>query len=199
MLGRLRYKLEFCGSRLKRSLYWLNIQHGPPLVGVRLGVQISGNFTPGYPELFFERVPGTRIFVIFPKITLKRASRHPGSGTCWHTSMNSLDLLCSMFEQCRINFRKSQTYRINFENPSIYEVNEVQKYIYNYRLHDFCRRWNKQNFTPCENIQKRSLFSKGKVPEWSTNVKGFRKGQSRDQIQSFLLQSSLCYAKYMYV
>ena len=143
-----------------------------------LGVQISGNFAPGYPELFFERVPGTQIFVMFPKITLKRASRHPGSGTCWHTSMNSLDLLCSMFEQCQINFRKSQTYRINFENPSIYEVYEVQKYIYNYRLHDFCRRSNKQNFTPCENIQKRSLFSKGKVPEWSTNVKGFRKGQS---------------------
>ena len=38
-----------------------------------LGVQISGNFAPGYPELFFERVPGTRIFVIFPKITLKKS------------------------------------------------------------------------------------------------------------------------------
>ena len=38
----------------------------------RLGVQISGNFAPGYPELFFERVPGTRIFVMFPKITLKK-------------------------------------------------------------------------------------------------------------------------------
>ena len=87
-----------------------------------LGVQISGNFAPGYPELFFERVPGTRIFVMFPKITLKRASQHSGSGTCWHTSMNSLDLLCSTFEQCRINLRKSQTYRINFENPSIYDV-----------------------------------------------------------------------------
>ena len=56
-----------------------------------------------------------------------------------YTSMNSLDLLCSTFEQCQINLRKSQTYRINFENPSIYEVYEVQKYIYNYRLHDFCR------------------------------------------------------------
>ena len=54
------------------------------LLGIvyRIGVQISGNFAPGYPELLFERVPGTRIFVMFPKVTLKRVSRHPGSGTC---------------------------------------------------------------------------------------------------------------------
>ena len=144
-----------------------------------VGVQISGNFAPGYPELFFKRVPGTRIFLMFPKINSKKSESAPRKRhTCWHTSMNSLDLLWSTFKQCQFNFRKSLTYRINFENPSIYEVYEVQKYIYNYRLHDFCRRWNKQNFTPCENIQKRSLFSKGKVPEWSTNVKGFRKGQS---------------------
>ena len=66
-----------------------------------LGVQISGNFAPGYPELFFEWVPGTRIFVMFPKITLKRASRHPGSGPCWHTSMNSLDLLWFTMQHIR--------------------------------------------------------------------------------------------------
>ena len=77
-----------------------------------VGVQILGNFASGYPELFFERVLGTRIFVMFPKLTSKRASRHPGSGTRWHTSMNSLDLLCSTFEQCRINFRKSQILEI---------------------------------------------------------------------------------------
>ena len=174
---------------LSSAVLFISIGHLVPMI---LGVQISGNFAPGYPELFFEWVPGTRIFVMFPKITLKRASRHPGSGTCWHTSMNSLDLLCSMFEQCRINFRKSQTYRINFGNPSIYEIkcifctikfniHEVQKYIYSYWLHNFCRRRNKQNFTPFENIQKRSLFSKGKVPEWSTNVKGFWKGPKLPQ------------------
>ena len=133
-----------------------------------IGVQISGNFAPGYPEQFFELVPGTQILVMFPKITLKRASRHPGSGTCWHTSMNSMDLLCSTFEQCRINFRKSQTYRTNFGNPSIYEIKctfftiKFNKNFNLCRLHDFCRQWNKQNFTPRENIQKRSLFLKGK-------------------------------------
>ena len=116
-----------------------------------LGVQISGNFALGYPELFFERVPGTRIFVMFPKLTSKRASRHPVSGTCWHTNMNSLDLRCSTFEQCRkarINFRKSQTYRTNFGNPSIYEIKCIFctiKFNKNFnlcRLHNFCRRWN---------------------------------------------------------
>ena len=133
-----------------------------------IGVQISGNSASRVPGTIFRQVPGTRIFVMFPKITLKRASRHPGSGTCWYTSMNSLDLLCSTFEQCRINLRKSQTYRTNFGNPSIYEIKCIFctiKFNKNFnlcRLHDFCRRWNKQNFTPCENIQKRSLFSKGK-------------------------------------
>ena len=105
---------------------------------------------------------------MFPKITLKRANRHPGSGTCWHASMNSLDLLCSTFEQCRINFTKSQTYHTNFGNPSIYEIKctictiKFNKNFNLCRLHDFCRQWNKQNFTPLENVQKRSLFFKGK-------------------------------------
>ena len=53
---------------------------------------------------------------MFLKITLKRPSRYPGSDTCWHTSMNSLDWLCSTFEQCRFNFRIVESWWRYFPN-----------------------------------------------------------------------------------
>ena len=104
------------------------------------GVQISGHFATGYPELFFERVPGrdSNICYVSKHNFKKERVGTPEAAHVDMYSMNSLDLLCSTIEQCRINFRKSQTYRINFGNPSIYEIKCI-----------FCTNKFSKNFNLC--------------------------------------------------
>ena len=162
---------------IEKCVYFRNVPYG-------LRVQISGNFAPGYPELFFERVPGTRIFVMFAKITLKervgtQEAAHVDIPVWTHwiyyaARLNSAELISENhkltaqiseilpFMKSNVYFALSNSIRILIcVDYTIFVDGEINKILLHAKI-----------------FRKRSLFSKGKSRDDRLMWRGFERAKA---------------------